>query len=34
MVGEKGRILQERVWREIVEALRKDVPEIEQLIQR
>ena len=32
MVGEKGKILEERVWNEIVEALEKDVPEIRQMI--
>ena len=29
--GEKGKQLQERAWKEIVEALVKDVPEVKQL---
>ena len=31
MTGEKGRMLQERVWGEIVEGLGKDVPEVREL---
>ena len=31
MIGEKGKQLQQTVWREVVEALEKDVPEVKQL---
>ena len=34
MIGEKGERLQETAWSEIVAALMKDVPEVEQLIVR
>ena len=34
MIGEKGKLLQAKVWDEIVEALEKDVPEVKQLIRR
>ena len=32
LIGEKGKALQVKVWEEIVEALQKDVPEVEQLV--
>jgi len=31
VAGEKGKEIQARAWVEIVDALKKDVPEVEQL---
>jgi hypothetical protein len=31
IAGEKGKKLQQIVWKEVVDALQKDVPEVKQL---
>lgn len=32
MIGEKGKRLRETVWKEVIEALEKDVPEVRAML--
>ena len=34
MIGEKGKKLQEAVWKEVIAALERDVPEVKDLVKK